>query len=130
MDIAIVRVDDDHVKIPSLKLLLSFGNIQQSAVLPLLKVLQWFIRQYAEWPFAVFLQCEDSLRHSLDRFYRSDVAVHVLLLHWQHWGGGRGRRGTVRNRSRQASMAKPGTGVKRGVLLEEYVNGSGSARRR
>ena len=81
MDIAVDAMDDDHIKVPSLKLLLFFGNKQKAAVLLLLKILEVFILKNVERPFIVLLKLEYSLRYTIDGFLTSDIAGLILLLH-------------------------------------------------
>lgn len=80
MDIAVDAIDDDHIKVPSLKLLLFSGNKQQAAVL-LLKILELFILKNVERPFIVLPKLKYGLRYTIDGFLSSDIAGLVLLLH-------------------------------------------------
>ena len=74
-------MDDDHIKVPSLKLLLFSGNKQQAAVLLLLKILELFILKNVQRPFIVLPKLEYGLRYTIDGFISSYIAGLVLLFH-------------------------------------------------
>ena len=80
MDVSVDTMDDDDVKIPSLKILLFLGKTQQSVVL-LLKVLELFILKNEDGLFIVLFQLEYCVRYTIDSFLTSDIAALFLLLY-------------------------------------------------
>ena len=101
VDVAMDRMYDDDVKVPSPKVFLGFGDAQQASVLLLLEIRQRFIRQNTKGPITVFLQFENGLCHSSNSLFRPDVTEQVLFLHRQHR---RRRPRTARKRPGQAAM--------------------------